>query len=307
MNAGLDSAAGVKRVMPDDKLRCTSPRVEPGGGGINVSRAIKRLGGESLAVYPQGGCNGEELHKLLQKEEIDSDPVPVEQSNRVNLTFSESESERQFRFVFPGPSLKKQEWQACLDKIKACQDEECIVVASGSLPPGVPGDFYRKVTEILQGSSARLVLDAHGEDLREAVDRPVFLIKPNIREFSQISGSDLQEEGQIESVARNFVQKSQITYLVISLGSGGALLVTEDDNQYFRSPTVPIKSKVGAGDSMVAGIILKLQQGEKVKTAVAYGVSAGAAAVTTPGSELCTREKTDELFKVIQNNGKGKE
>jgi 6-phosphofructokinase 2 len=301
MNPGLDKSARVKQVMPDDKLRCHSSRVEPGGGGINVSRAIQRLGGDSLAVYPRGGYNGDLLSDILSEENVSSETVPIERPNRMNLAFSEEKSDRQYRFVFPGPSLQTGEWKSCLERIKKVSRDAEFIVASGSLPPETPDDFYALLANVADEITVKLIIDARGTPLRKALQKPVFMIKPNVREFSQLCGTDLNDKGDIDRVAKDFLKNFELRHLVISLGSGGALWISENNHHYFRSPTVPIRSKVGAGDSMVAGIVLKLGLGENISTAIAYGVSAGAAAVTTPGSELCTKEKTDEFFEKIKN------
>ena len=296
MNPTIDISAQVDQVIPERKLRCDAPRYEPGGGGINVSRAIKKLGGESVAFYLSGGSNGKFLNELLDNEEIENKPIRIEGTTRENIIIREKASDQQFRFGMPGPEISEQDWQRCLDELENSVTESDFLIASGSLPLGVPTNFYAKVAEIGKKYDARVIVDTTGEPLCAAVEIGVFMIKPNMRELRDLAGRNIETESQLETVARQILANHQCEVIVVSLGAGGALLVTEDLNEHLRSPTVPIKSKVGAGDSMVAGIVLSLSQGKSLIKAVQFGVAAGAAAVMTPGTELCRKEDTEQLF-----------
>jgi 6-phosphofructokinase 2 len=198
----------------------------------------------------------------------------------------EEPTERQYRFGMPGPTLKEAEWRECLARIHAAE-RPGYVVASGSLPPGVPEDFYAQVSRAAKKAGARFLLDASGRPLQRAAAEGVFLLKPNAREFAMLTGEPLESEKQQERLGRDLVENGVCQVLVLSLGAAGVLLTTHDEMERIRSPSVPIRSKVGAGDSMVAAIVLGLAQGLDIRAAVCFGVAAGAAAVMTPGSELC--------------------
>jgi 6-phosphofructokinase 2 len=170
------------------------------------------------------------------------------------------------------------------------------VVASGSLPPGVPADFYARVARAGKARGAKAILDVSGDSLREGLKEGVYLIKPNIREFRQLVGREIREKPEILAAAREMVQSGRCEVLVISLGAAGALIVSEEICEHIVPPTVPIVSKVGAGDSMVAGITLSLARGHRLRESVLFGVAAGTAAVMTPGTELCRREDVERLF-----------
>ena len=296
MNPTIDISAQVPQVMPERKLRCTAPRYEPGGGGINVSRAIKKLGGESIAIYLSGGSNGEFLQELLNNESVENIPILVKGSIRENIIIREESSDQQYRFGMPGPEISEQDWQQCPDELENVVTKSDYLVASGSLPAGVPTDFYAKVAEIGKKFDARVIVDTTGEPLCAAVEKGVFMIKPNMRELRDLAGREIEKENQIETVAKQILANSQCQVVIVSLGAGGAFLVSEELTEHLRSPTVPIRSKVGAGDSMVAGIILSLSQGKSLIKSVQFGVAAGAAAVMTPGTELCRKEDTEKLF-----------
>lgn len=299
LNPSIDTSTRLDKMTPNKKLRCERPRKEPGGGGINVSRAIKILGGKSVAVFSSGGNNGKLLADLLKKEGISVRPVNIKQEIRENIMIKEAAVDDQFRFIMPGPNLEEAEWKEFLNIEKLLDEKPDFIVASGSLPDGVPADFYRQVAEAGKKIGAKVIIDASGEALFKSVESDVFLIKPNINEIKQLIDGDFEVENELEKAASELIKRKNIENLVISLGSGGALLVNKNSTEYFRTPTVKVKSRVGAGDSTVAGIVLKLSEGKSIKEAVKYGIAAGAAAVMTPGTELCRRDDTERLFKMM--------
>ncbi len=296
VNPAIDKSSGVAHVVAERKLYCNSPRFEPGGGGVNVSRAIKKLGGEPRLLYPAGGLTGEKLQELLDQEGIDHRPFPIEGLIRESLVILEESSGLQYRFGMPGPEFQEEEWERCLDELSALCPTPNYLVASGSLPPGVPTDFYARVARVGKERGAKVIIDVSGEAMKEALKEGVYLIKPNIREFRELVGKEIKEESQIKAAAREMVKSGRCEVLVISQGAAGALMVSEEITERILPPTVPIVSKVGAGDSMVAGIVLSLARGKTLRESVLFGVAAGAAAVMTPGTELCRREDVERLF-----------
>jgi len=297
LNPAIDKSSSVAHVTAERKLYCKRPRFEPGGGGVNVSRAIKKLGGESMLLYPAGGLTGERLQGLLDEEGLNHRPFPIEGLIRESLVVMEESTGRQYRFGMPGPELQKKEWEQFLDVLSAVEPAPDYLVASGSLPPGVPADFYPRVARAGKKKGAKTIIDASGEALEEALKEGVYLIKPNVREFRELVGEDIKEESQIKAAAQKMVKSGRCEVLVISLGAAGALMVSEEISEHILPPTVPIVSKVGAGDSMVAGIVLSLARGKPLRESVLFGAAAGTSAVMTPGTELCRREDAERLFK----------
>jgi 6-phosphofructokinase 2 len=296
LNPTIDKNARVDRVVAEDKLRCDAPSREPGGGGLNVSRAIDRLGGTTRALYTSGGYTGKMLHDLLDEEGLEQTPLGIEAETRENLIVYETSTDRQFRFGMPGPDLSDTELEACLEALRGLDPAPDYLVASGSLPPGVPDDTYAEVAEVAHDLGARPVLDTSGPALREAMGAGWYLLKPNLRELEHLAGTSLDTEPQRIDAARTFIDRGWCEVLVLSMGASGALLITADWAEHVRSPTVSINSRVGAGDSMVGGLVLALTRGLDLADAVRFGVAAGAAAVTTPGTELCRRDDTEALF-----------
>lgn len=296
LNPAIDKTARVDRVVADDKLRCEAPSREPGGGGINVARVVDRLGGTARALYTSGELTGTMLEGLLDEEAITHTPVPVSDWTRENVIVSETTTDRQYRFGMPGPELTEAELDACLDALRALDPSPEYVVASGSLPPGVPEAVYARVAETAQALGARAVLDTSGAALQTAVDAGWYLLKPNLRELGQLSDAPLKTDAERIDAARSFIDRQWCEVVVISMGASGALLVTGGRAERIHSPTVPIESRVGAGDSMVGGLTVSLARGWDVESSVRFGVAAGAAAVMTPGTELCRRSDVEELF-----------
>ena len=303
VNPTIDKNTRVERVRAGRKLRCEAPRRESGGGGLNVSRAIHRLGGRSSAHYLSGGATGTILESLLDEEGVEHEPISIEGWTRENLIVYEDSSGDQFRFGMPGPDVSEAEWREVLDRLGRMDPSPAYLVASGSLPPGVPDDFYAQVAGVAQELGARMVVDTSGVPLRQAVEAGAFLIKPNIAEFQELVGEDLPDERAQREAGREMIHRGSVHAIALSLGRGGALLITEEGSEPIRTPTVPIRSKVGAGDSMVAGTVLALARGKELREAVRFGVAAGAAAVMTEGTELCRREDTERLYRGMEEQG----
>lgn len=300
MNPAIDKSSAVEQVVAEWKLRCEPPLYEPGGGGLNVSRAIRKLGGDSLALYAAGGLSGEMLANLLDGEGLQHEKIAIAGLTRESLTILEKSTGRQYRFGMPGPTLQEAEWQKCLEAISHLLPRVDYLVASGSLPPGAPPDFYGRIAKLAKEQETRLIVDTSGEPLRLAVAEGVFLIKPNLREFAELTGQELEDEVQEERLARELAASRQSEVVVVSLGAAGVLAATAEGTERVRAPLVPIKSKVGAGDSTVAGTVLALSRGKSWREAVRFGVAAGAAAVMTPGTELCRREDAERLYEQIK-------
>jgi 6-phosphofructokinase 2 len=296
MNASVDVSVETERVVPDHKLRCRAPRLDPGGGGLNVARVIHELGGSALALYLAGGPTGQLLEDLLDESGVEHERLPIAERTRENLTVSETDSNAQFRFVLPGPELRRDEWERCLERLSAVEPQPQYVVASGSLPPGVPDDFYAGVADVARRLGARMVLDTSGVALRRGIEGGVYLVKPNLRELGQVVGRELDDEAHQEQVARQLIEDGRAEVVVVSLGPAGVLLVSAELVERIRTPTVPIRSRIGTGDSTVAGIVVGLSRGDNLRVAVRRGVAAGAAAVMTPGTELCRRADAERLF-----------
>lgn len=299
LNPAIDKSTAVEKITPEQKLRCENPVYEAGGGGINVSKAIKRLGGDSLAIFPAGGPAGQMLGDLLGKESISFQAIPMQQWTRENFIVVETATNAQYRFGMPGGAVTEAEAQACLDAVKAARPD--YLVASGSLPPGIPNDFYARIAKLAKQINARLILDTSGNPLRLAANEGVYLLKPNLGELSKMVGVESLEMNHVDDAAMNIIKKGDCEVVVVSLGPSGALLVTKDGYEHIPAPHVHKKSTVGAGDSMVAGMTWSLAQGKSFSEMVRMGVACGSAATMNPGTELFKAQDAQKLYEWISS------
>lgn len=286
-NPAVDLSTSVERVVPTLKLRCVGQRRDPGGGGVNVARVIKRFGGDVEAILPIGGATGQLLHNLIDEEEIPSRLIEVEAETREDFFVSELSTQSQYRFIMPGQSLRKAEWHECLAALAAVAPPPQFVVGSGSLPPGVPNDFYAQAATIARRIGAKFFLDTSGAPLATAVEGGVYLFKPNLHEMSELIGSELATQEDWRVMARKVVEERKAEIVALSLGHLGAMLVTR--HQTFRAQALPINpvSAVGAGDSFLGALVFSLANEADLADAFRLAVAAGAAALVKEGTELC--------------------
>jgi 6-phosphofructokinase 2 len=295
LNPALDKSISVAQLVPEKKLKATNVKVEPGGGGINVSRAIQKLGGSSEAFYLCGGYTGRQFEALLTAENIVSVALPMRGATRENFVVVDAAANLQYRFGMDGPEVNEGEWQQVLTHIKT-QSDIAYIVASGSLPPGIPPDIFRQLAMIAKTKNARLIVDTSGDALQQAVKEGVFLIKPNLGELSNLYGKEKLAKEEIIEAARSIISAGGCEVMAISMGADGAMLVTGDQQFQVRPPPVTIHSTVGAGDSMVGGMVLALSRNRPLEEVLRYGVAAGTAATLNSGTELCKKEDTERLF-----------
>jgi len=295
MNPAIDRILSIDHVLCEHKLRCTSVRRDPGGGGVNVTRGIHELGGDSLAVFTCGGYTGAMYRELLKAEGLPNLPIPIAGLTREHIMVVETSTGRNYRFGEHGPELSEQEAEQCLRAVCELDPAPDYLVLSGSLPPGAGDDFYARVIEAAD-SRTRIVIDANAPALRPALEVGVYLLKPNARELSELVGRAVEGRHEIEAVSKRFVEDGRAEVVVASLGAGGSVLVTADLAVRVPAPAVRVASKVGAGDSMVAGMVLALDRGEPLLNAVRFGTAAGAAAVMDAESGLGSREAAERLY-----------
>jgi len=286
-NPAIDLSTTVDRIVPIHKMRCAAPKRDPGGGGINVARVVKRFGGDVEAILPVGGFTGQLLRRLIDDENIPNRVVEVEADTREDFSVAELTTEKQYRFILPGPPLREVEWRACLDALAETSPRPKFVVGSGSLPPGVPDDFYAQASDIARKLGARFVVDTSGAALAAAVDHGVYMIKPNLRELRDLAGLELLTRQDWINAARQYVHAGKVQIVALSLGHLGALLVTQ--TQALHAHPLPINpvSAVGAGDSFLGAMIFSLARDDKLADAFRLGTAAGAATLIHKGTELC--------------------
>ena len=301
MNPSIDKSAMVDKVIPEAKLRCSSVKNEPGGGGINVSKALGRLGMDSLAVFTAGGHNGNMLQDLVSQQKIAFQVITVDAETRENFIVLETSTNKQYRFNIPASSVNSSAVRDCLAVLRNLKTKPSFVIASGSLPNGIPENFYVDVAKWATSINAKFILDTSGEPLQLAANEKVFLLKPNLSELRQLAGrAELSKEDAV-AAAQQIISTRDCEVIVVSLGAEGALLVTKDLHQFIAAPNVKKQSTVGAGDSMVAGMVYMLSQHKTLQEMIRFGVACGTAATMNPGTELFHIADANKLYEQINS------
>ena len=296
LNPALDKSTAVPQLLPEQKLRCEAPKTEPGGGGINVARGLLRLGLAARAVFAAGGPPGEVLRQLVAREGLASHPIPTEAWTRENFTVVDASNNQQYRFGMPGTTLSPAEQDAVLAALAALAPAPDVLVVSGSLPQGVAPAYLARLARWARAAGAKLVVDTSEEALQAAVAEGVYLLKPNLSELARLAGVAALDSESAGRAAQAIIARGKCEIVVVSLGANGACLVTADGQEFIPAPAVPKRSTVGAGDSMVAGLVFALSQGRPVREAVRLGVACGTAATMNAGTELFHREDAERLF-----------
>ena len=298
LNPSLDKSTHFSGLLAEQKMRCEIPRYDAGGGGINVSKAILKLGGHSLCIFTSGGSSGEMLETLITNQKIESAIIKTKNWTRENFIAVDDLSQAQYRFGFPGNELLDVEIDAILKSIQDLQSDYLVI--SGSLNEGVSSDFYQKIAEIAKASNIKVIVDTSGEALNKVLETGVYLIKPNIGELAKLIGVERLEMNEVAAAAQKLIEKGCAEIVVVSLGPQGAVLVTANQTEFVAAPNVVKKSTVGAGDSMVGAMTWALSQNKSLKEVVQWGVACGSAATMNEGTQLFNVADASRLFKELQ-------
>lgn len=301
LNPALDVTTSVEALEPHVKLRCGPATREPGGGGINVSRMIKKLGGETCAFVCIGGVIGEHLQVLIEEAGVACHAFAAPGITRESLQVVEKKSGHQFRFIMPGPQWDEasaKDMEAQLDRVIA-EGDYGWVVASGSIPPGMPTDIYARLARRARAHDAKFILDSSGEALVEGLKAPVFLVKPDRKEVAELAKALGCEESGVEGMAGEIVAGGAADAMIYTRGEKGAVLVTSEGTRAFRPPDVEVKSLTGAGDSFLAAVIWSLSNGEDLAKATQWGVAAASAVAQTEGTALASLEEVERCLKGV--------
>ncbi len=299
LNPALDLSTGAPSVYPGVKLRCDPVHIDPGGGGINVSRAVALLGGTSRCFVALGGGTGDRLAELLTKAGIDFIAHPGPGETRSSLAVIDHRTGDQYRFMLPGPDWTATDSMSATLAIHDAVKPGGLVVISGSLPPGVPPSLIPELCRQITESGADAIADTSGPALHQlaAAHGPApFVLRMNNVEADDIAGHHLKDLQESADFASALVARGAAKIVIIARGPEGSILASATERLHSRAANVPVRSKVGAGDSFVGGFTFGLARGDDLSVALQRGVSAASAAVMTEGTLLCRREDADRLF-----------
>lgn len=298
INPALDKTTHFKGLVPEQKIRCETPRYDAGGGGINVSKAISRLGGISLAIFTSGGSTGKMLTELLNKDSIQCKTIETESWTRESFVAVDDNTNSQYRFGFAGSAISEDEKKEIIQTIQELKPK--FLVLSGSLNEGLSTNFYQHIANLAKKKGSKVIVDTSGEALQKVLETGVYLIKPNIGELAKLIGVATLEINEVETAARKLIEKGNAEIIVVSLGPQGAVLVAKDICEFVPAPDVIKKSTVGAGDSMVGAMVWALSQNKSLKEVVQWGVACGSAATMNEGTQLFKLEDAKRLFEAMQ-------
>ncbi len=302
VNPALDKTTHFRGLVPEQKIRCETPRYDAGGGGINVSKAIARLGGESFCVFTSGGAIGSMLEELVQKESIVFKAVKTNNWTRESFVAVDDATNSQYRFGFTGSEISEEEISTISQAIQELKPK--FLVLSGSLNEGLSTNFYKDIASLAKQSDSKVIVDTSGEALQKVLETGVYLIKPNVGELAKLIGVERLEIDEIAPAARKLITNGSAEIVVVSLGPEGAVLVTATQTEFVPAPNVVKKSTVGAGDSMVGAMTWALSQNKSLKEVVQWGVACGSAATMNEGTQLFKVEDARRLFEELGESKK---
>jgi 6-phosphofructokinase 2 len=290
LNPALDIATSVDSVRPGPKLRCEAPAIDPGGGGINVSRSIHILGGASTAFVALAGPTGQRIRALLAEEGIDALVFDAPSETRESLAVTDRSTGEQYRFVLPGPHWG--DTRPLITTIGEQVNSGTLAVISGSNPPGVPDSFISDLNDRICESGSRLLADTSGAALQylaRAEGAPLYLLRMDQAEAEMLAGTPLPTVRDSAAFAGKLVRDGVAEIVVLARGAEGSVMVTRDEAMLVVPPKVPVRSKIGAGDSFVGALSMALAEGDTPDQAMQKGVAAAAAAVMSDATNLCSR------------------
>jgi 6-phosphofructokinase 2 len=299
VNPALDKSAHFKGLVPEQKIRCENPQFDAGGGGINVSKAIARLEGKSKAIFTSGGATGEMIEGLMTKENIAFETIPIQSWTRESFVAVDDNTNLQYRFGFKGAVITSEEKEIIFQIVRQLDCDYLVV--SGSLNEGLPPDFYKQVAQIAKESKIKLVVDAYGAALKNVLEEGVYMIKPNVGELAKLIGVERLEMEEVNQAAKQIIAQGGAELVAVSLGPQGAVLVTKDSCDFVPAPNVEKRSTVGAGDSMVGGMVWAISQNKSLKEAIRWGVACGSAATMNEGTKLFQLHDAKRLFEWLKD------
>lgn len=299
LNPAVDLESNVPRIVPGDKLRCAAPRMDPGGGGINISRALGELGTASTAIVAAGGAMGDVLQGAMARAGVVAQVIAAPGETRQSLSMIETESGAQYRFIFPGPVWSEAEVDRARQQIETALPKAGLVVLSGSQPEGFRDDFTAWLVAAATPLATGVVLDSSGAALR-AIGRGEItgleVLRLDQVEAAELAGRNLPDRAASAGFAADLLARGVARIVVLARGAEGSVLATEDGLWFCQAARVPVRSKTGAGDSFVAGFVRSLAEGEAPHVALQWGVAAASAAVMTEATELCRRHDVMSLI-----------
>ncbi len=294
VNPAVDVAMEAHELRPGHKIRTHAETYDAGGGGINVSRVIHALGGDTFALFAQGGFPGRFLEEMLTQTGVPFRTFPVAGTVRISVTVHETSTGNEYRFVPEGPHLKPTDAEDILAHLENIQAD--WLVASGSLAAGLPVDFYGRVARLARRRGIRFALDTSGAALEAALHQGIDLLKTSLTEFQSIAGAEVFEREDLKRQASWLVASGAASMIAVTLGEHGAMLCGIERQIMASAIAVQRRSSIGAGDSFLAGLVLALVRGSCEEEALQFAIATSAAAVVSQGTARVNREQVESFL-----------
>ncbi len=292
----LNRTVEVEEIIYDDANEVIEEKNAVGGKGIDISRVVKELGGQSVALGYVGGYNGLEVEGRLINEGIVCDFTRINDEIRSNIIIYQRKKNLQTLLSTYGPEIKPFEISALHNKVREVPNESFVVLC-GSMPKGMSNNFFAQLITTLKEKNVKVVLDSDDEALARGLNAGPFLIKPNIHEFGRLINKNINDMNDILEEAKPYL--NMVDYIVVSAGARGVVGVSRAGNYHVVPPKVKVRSSLGAGDSLVAGIVFALNKGDSFEESLVLGVACGTATTLKPGNTLCTKEDIDIIKKDV--------
>jgi 6-phosphofructokinase 2 len=302
LTPALDLSTEAPAVIPDRKLRCSAPLVHPGGGGVNISRAIANLGGASRALVAYGGTTGQELVRLIEAEGLTPETLGVDHATRQSVSVFDHATGLQYRFMMPGAAWSEADAATARDALLAAVTPGALVIPSGSLPPGVSVDFLLMLAPRIAATGGRVILDTSGPALARAAEAcaGLHVLRMDTVEAEELTGRRLTALGDMAALATALRDAGAAEIVMVAAGAQGTVIACGEWRGLTRPPVVVPRSKIGAGDSFVAAFSLALARGDDPVTACAWGTAAAASAVQEEGTRLCQKDDVERFFREVE-------
>lgn len=301
LNPSIDISVIVPQLIPTEKLRCESYEKEVGGGGINVAKGLHRLEMKTKALFFSGGHNGKFIESRLKDEGIAIKPIHLRPETRENITVTDRTDGKEFRLVNKGAGIKKNHELLLLTALHSLRPKPDHLVLSGSHPPGLSAEFTGKLAKWCSRNNCKLVLDLPGDELAKCFAYRPFLIKPSLKEVALVTGKPKLSIPQSVVIAKEWIAKGFAENIVISMGAEGAVICNGKETYRMKPPPVVTMSTVGAGDSMVAGVLYKLAKQAELLDALRMGIACGTAATLHKGTKLFDPKQANKLYQQLKN------
>lgn len=286
LNPAIDKTVYVNQFIPGGLNRVSETREDPGGKGINVSKILSLFGIENIAFGVIAGSNGEKLAESCRAIGLTTAFIRVPGETRTNLKVVDSSSSLTTEINEPGPALSEEDLEMIFEKLFSLVKENDTVVFTGSLPKGAGEDLYYTWSEKLYDQKhAKIILDASGRPLIKGIDAPIYAVKPNLTELEQLTGHSLHNMEEILS-AGELLHRKGVKKTIVSLGSDGAVFILNGNKYFAEALQVPVKSTVGAGDSMVAALLSCEEKGAGEEESIRTMMAAASAAVMCAGTDI---------------------